>query len=107
MLKPIKVERKILEKDVEAYLVRQVKKLGGRCLKWSSMNNVGVPDRVVILPGGVIWFIEVKRDNKSYLSKHQKLFFDSMAELGVTNCCVLHGKSEVDIFINAATWGIR
>ena len=99
MLKPIKVERKILEKDVEAYLVRQVKKLGGRCLKWSSMNNVGVPDRVVILPDGVIWFIEVKRDNKSYLSKHQNLFFVSMAELGATNCCVVHGKPGVDAFI--------
>jgi hypothetical protein len=46
MLKP----KPIRERDVEAYLVKRVKALGGevRKVKWIGRN--GAPDRVVMLP---------------------------------------------------------
>lgn len=54
----------MLEKELEAYLVKRVKELGGRSYKWVSPGNVGVPDRIVMLPGGRIIFIELKQPGK-------------------------------------------
>lgn len=48
------------ESDIERRLVQGVKKLGGRAYKFVSPGNVGVPDRLVVLPGGVVLFVEVK-----------------------------------------------
>lgn len=50
----------VSEKAIERYLCEVVKKLGGVCLKYSNANMVGYPDRVVLLPGGVTIWIELK-----------------------------------------------
>lgn len=50
------------ERDVEAWLRRQIENLGGKAMKFISPGNNGVPDRIVILPGGRIWFIELKKE---------------------------------------------
>ena len=42
------------EKTVEQKLVQAVRAKGGVCWKFTSPSTVGVPDRVVILPGGHI-----------------------------------------------------
>ena len=49
------------EKDLEQKLVKAVKTLGGICLKFTSPGFSGMPDRLVLLPGGKIAFVEVKR----------------------------------------------
>jgi len=51
----------VLEKDVEAALVRRVKALGGLCEKFTSPGRRSVPDRIVTMPGGQIIFVELKR----------------------------------------------
>lgn len=51
----------MLERDVEAYLVTQVKTLGGIAFKFNSAQRRSVPDRMVLLPGGRVVFIELKR----------------------------------------------
>ena len=99
MFKPIKVERKVLEKDVEAYLCRQVKARGGECFKWSSMNVRGVPDRIVVFPGGYVWFIEVKKDARAPLSKLQRSFIAKMRGMGMPRIAVVRGKEGVDAWI--------
>ena len=48
------------ERDVERYLVGRVERMGGMCMKFVSPGNDGVPDRIVILPGGVIVLVELK-----------------------------------------------
>ena len=48
------------EKSIEKRLVDGVKALGGRCYKWVSPGNSGVPDRIVLLDGETI-FVELKR----------------------------------------------
>jgi hypothetical protein len=48
------------EKEIEAYLVRRVKKLGGVAEKFTSPGRRSVPDRLVTLPGGRVCFVEVK-----------------------------------------------
>lgn len=47
-----------LERDVEQRLVRLVEGLGGICLKH---GQDGWPDRIVMLPGGLIVWVELKR----------------------------------------------
>lgn len=52
------------EKNIEAYLVRRVKELGGVAYKFVSPGHAGVPDRLVCLPGGLTWFVELKAPGK-------------------------------------------
>lgn len=54
----------MLEKIVEAHLVKIVRGQGGECVKWSSPSNRGVPDRIVLMPGGHIGFVECKAPGK-------------------------------------------
>lgn len=48
------------ERDVEKALVKAVQARGGMCPKWVSPGLDGVPDRIVLLPGGKIGFVELK-----------------------------------------------
>ncbi|MDA8227028.1 MAG: VRR-NUC domain-containing protein [Desulfitobacterium hafniense] len=48
------------EKVIEQKLVRAVKMAGGLALKFVSPGFDGMPDRLVLLPGGKIAFVEVK-----------------------------------------------
>lgn len=48
------------EKILERKLVIAVRKMGGLCLKFTSPGFGGVPDRIVLLPGGRIGFVEIK-----------------------------------------------
>ncbi len=50
------------ERDVEKYLRRNLGSLGCLFLKWVSPGEDGVPDRILIMPGGKICFVEVKTD---------------------------------------------
>lgn len=48
------------ERTVEQRLVREVKKHGGMAMKFVSPGFDGMPDRIVLLPGGMIGFVELK-----------------------------------------------
>lgn len=48
------------ENVIERALVDEVKRRGGMAFKFNSMGCNGVPDRLVLLPGRKIAFIEVK-----------------------------------------------
>lgn len=50
------------EKDIERFLVNGVKKLGGVAYKFVSPGNAGVPDRLIVMPGGRVYFVELKTD---------------------------------------------
>jgi hypothetical protein len=71
-----------LEKDVEKYLVRRVEALGGRCLKWTSPGTTGLPDRIVLLPGGRVVFVETKRPKGSRVEALQKYWCRVLRGLG-------------------------
>lgn len=53
------------EKDIEQMLVRSVKAAGGICPKWVSPGYDGMPDRIILMPGGKIAFAEVKALGKN------------------------------------------
>lgn len=48
------------EKAIEAKLTQAAKALGGIAPKFTSPGLDGMPDRIVLLPGGHIGFVEVK-----------------------------------------------
>ena len=87
----------ILERDIERYLVRRAIEHGGKAYKFVSPGHVGVADRIVLLPGGVVWFVELKTAT-GRLSPWQKLFAAEMRRMGM-NYIVIRSKEEVDAWI--------
>ena len=57
-------EVKMKEYAVEKHLVQKTQERGGMCIKFTSPGMTGVPDRIVILPGGKIGFAEMKAPGK-------------------------------------------
>lgn len=71
-----------LEKDLEAKLRKEVQKRGGLCLKWVCPGWSGVPDRIILLPGGRVHFVEMKRPKGGRLSAMQKWWRKTLEGLG-------------------------
>jgi len=67
----------VRERNIETYLRDQVRKAGGAAMKWVSPGNSGVPDRIVIMPGGRIVFVELKAPGRKptqlQLVQHERL----------------------------------
>jgi hypothetical protein len=51
----------MLEKEIERKLVRGVEGIGGKCRKFISPGWKGAPDRIVLMPGERIYFVELKK----------------------------------------------
>lgn len=84
----------MLEKDLEKKFRGRVKAAGGRALKFTSPGNSGVPDRLVVLPGGCIGFVELKQTGKKP-TKLQELQIARLKALGCT-ACVLDREEDID-----------
>lgn len=85
----------VLEKDVESYLKKKVKELGGRCIKFYSASDTGLPDRIVALPGGKVIFIELKRPKGGKLAPIQRFQIDRLMALGC-NVAIVKNFDDVD-----------
>lgn len=70
------------ERDIERALVGMVKLHGGLCLKWVCPGWAGVPDRIILLPGVRILFVELKRPKGGRLSELQKWWHRKLRDLG-------------------------
>lgn len=86
-----------MEKDVEKILTKGVETLGGRCYKWVSPNANGVPDRIVLLPKGVVIFVELK-DYRGRVSQVQKVQHRTIQSLGF-QVYILNSKERVKEFL--------
>ena len=53
------------EKTIEKKLSDEVKKRGGLAPKFTSPGFDGMPDRIVLMPGGRMAFVEVKAPGKA------------------------------------------
>jgi hypothetical protein len=87
---------KLSEKEnaLEQELVRRVHQLGGICEKVTVLGTRGFFDRIVVLPGGRIVFVELKRPKGGRMSPHQILRAAAYKSLGAA---VLLVKSREDI----------
>lgn len=69
------------ESEIERKLGKEIKKLGGLYYKFVSPNLPGVPDRIVIMPGGRVIFVELKTEI-GRLSNIQKWVIEEMHQRG-------------------------
>jgi hypothetical protein len=83
----------VREKEVEAALVKAVKKRNGMALKFVSPGLDGVPDRIVLLPNGKLAFIELKRPG-GRMRKLQEKRKAQLESLGFLVYCV-NDKDEI------------
>jgi hypothetical protein len=69
-------KRKLRERDIEAYLVKEVAKRGGVAEKFSSPNQRSVPDRIVLWPRcllpAIAVFVECKAPGEKPTSAQAK-----------------------------------
>lgn len=88
----------MLEKNIEEFLGDGIKKFGGRFYKFVSPGNSGVPDRIIFLPEGKIYFVELKT-KKGTPSKLQRLQIRRLKKLG-QDVRILYGMEEVKDFLD-------
>jgi hypothetical protein len=71
----------VLERQIEAKLGERLRAAG--CLYWKfvSPGNDGVPDRIVVCPGGQVMFVELKADG-GVLTPMQRQKIDQLREHG-------------------------
>ena len=86
-----------LEKNVEAWLGKEIRKLGGLWFKFTSPGRTGVPDRIMMLWGGV-YFVEMKTE-KGSLSAIQKATIMQMIDVGGVSVHVVYGRAGAEEFL--------
>lgn len=69
------------EKKIEAKLVAIVKAKGGLCVKYPAGFFNGFPDRIVLMPKGQIFFVELKSEGKAP-TPLQRTVHITLAKLG-------------------------
>lgn len=82
------------EKATEKYLRDEIRKIGGTAYKFVSPGQRGVPDRLVILPSGRIFFVELKSEGKES-SVQQKRQQEKLRSLGCTVYSDIDTKAKV------------
>lgn len=71
----------MLEREIEKIFVTEIARVGGRAYKFVSPGNDGVPDRVVCLPNGKTYFVELKKASGK-LTNLQKVQIERLRDLG-------------------------
>ncbi|MER2552592.1 MAG: hypothetical protein ABTQ28_04925 [Thauera sp.] len=71
------------ESDIEDYLVRRAKALGGEVRKVRWIGRCGAPDRVVFLPGSRLYWVELKHSGGK-AEPHQAREHARMRSMGQT-----------------------
>ena len=87
----------MLEKEIERYLIRGVKQMGGLCFKFVSPGTAGVPDRIILTKTGRVIFAELKTDT-GVLSKLQRYVIQTMTARNA-DVRVLKGLDDVKSFL--------
>jgi hypothetical protein len=74
--------RKVRESAIERELCERVAALGGRAEKVTVIGRRGFFDRLVLLPGGRVIFVELKRPRGGRMALHQTLYASAYMALG-------------------------
>lgn len=88
------------EKNTEKYLREEIRKLGGTAYKFVSPGQTGVPDRLVCLPGGKVFFAELKSEGRKS-TPVQKRQQEKLKALGFSVYADIDTKEKVrEVIIN-------
>lgn len=72
----------MLEREIEAYLVKRVKEMDGVAIKFTSPSRRSSPDRLVILPKAKLFFVELKAPGK-YATEAQLRWHQELRDYGL------------------------
>jgi hypothetical protein len=92
-----------LEKNIENYFIKEIKKLGGMTIKVGKNGN---PDRLALLPTGLSYLVEVKA-LKGKVSSLQKKVHKKIRDVPGHDVWVVRSKTTVDEFIDMVNSEIR
>ena len=92
----------MLEKQIERKLTGEVKKLNGMCLKQTGM--AGIPDRLVLLPGGKIAFVELKAPSEKPRNL-QQVRIKQLRKMGFM-CFVVDGPEMISDVLDSIKGGV-
>lgn len=85
-----------LESSLEIFFRDQVRRLGGTAIKLVPVHK-GIPDRLVLMPGGRVYFVELKAETGT-VSSAQRLWHEKLRALG-HNVSVVKGRAEVLVWL--------
>lgn len=92
----------MLEKQIERKLTEEVKKLNGMCLKQTSL--AGIPDRLVLMPGGKMAFVELKAPGEKP-RKLQQVRIKQFRKMGFM-CFVVDGLEMISDVLDSIKGGV-
>ena len=69
------------EANIEGYLRQRVLDVGGLCVKLNPSGYVGIPDRLVVFPGGWGVFVEVKKPKGGVIGKAQMVWRSRLLDM--------------------------
>ena len=75
------------EKILERKLREKVQSLGGLALKFSSSFYTGIPDRIVLMENGKLYFVEVKSTGETPTPR-QRVVHTMLQKMGFTVCVI-------------------
>lgn len=85
----------MVEKELERKLKKRVEELGCLCLKFESPGYTGVPDRIILLPGGSVVFVEMKAPGRKERPR-QKLVHRIFRMLGFKVMSPIDSEAGID-----------
>lgn len=85
------------EKLIERKLREGVARRDGRALKFWCVSFTGMPDRLVLMPGGRLWFVELKSTHRKQTPR-QRLVSDWLRRLGF-EVWVIDRQEQLDEFL--------
>ena len=92
----------MLEKQIERKLTEEVKKLNGMCLKLTSL--AGIPDRLILLQGGKMAFVELKAPGEKP-RKLQQVRIKQLRKMGFM-CFVVDGTEMISDVLDSIEGGV-
>jgi hypothetical protein len=98
------VKHSVRENSIEAELVDRVLSMGGRCDKVQALGSRGYFDRIVVLPGGAVFFVELKRPRGGRVSPHQKLYHAEYRALGAV-VALVRNHADIDALLGTKKAG--
>lgn len=93
----------VSEKAIEKYLVERAEANGLLCLKYSNPNMVGYPDRLLVLPGGSVVWVELKSKGRKP-TKIQQMRIAGLRNRGHYVWIIDNRKSIDDLFEKYREW---
>lgn len=90
-------ENMVREQLIEKALKKKVEQSNGLAIKFISPSLVGIPDRLLLMPNGIVGFVEVKRPGGK-LRRIQKKRIQQLTELGF-KCFILDDIEMIDLMI--------